>query len=151
MTEKAEGLLGLHAGSRMPADADEVDELLRRVPDVAFAPELASCLFAASDVAPSTPLDAPVFVARLADEAYVARLRKGLEALRARAHREGNGGMEFLATTLGHFADRMPPDRHPLVVALWCRSVARRLGQPDVSPAVAVAMDVFESSRGSET
>jgi hypothetical protein len=150
MTADVERLLGLHAGSRMPADAEEVNELLRRVPDVAFAPELAGCLFAAEAVAPSTPLDAPAYVARLADAAYVKRMRGALEALKERSHREGNGGMEFLATTLGHFADRVPADRHPLVIALWCRSVARRLGQPDVPPAVAAAMDLFESSRGSE-
>jgi hypothetical protein len=150
VTADGERLLGLHAGSRMPVDGDEVDELLRRVPDVAFAPELAGCLFAQDAVARATPLDAPAHITRLADAAYVSRLRAGLEALRDRARRESNGGMEFLATTLGHFADRLPPDRHPLIVALWCRSVARRLGQHDVPPAIAVAMDLFESSRGSE-
>jgi hypothetical protein len=131
----------------MPADEAEVDALLRRVPDVAFAPEVEGCLFPPGALAGIDLLGAPALVAKLADGAYLARLRAALEVLGERARREKNGGLEFLATTLSHFIDRTPPDRHPLVVALWCRSLARRLGKADVPAAIAVAMDVYESSR----
>jgi hypothetical protein len=142
--------LGLHPGSPMPADADEVDALLRLVPDVAFAPELEGCLFAADALAGMSLFSDHDQLGRLADASYLARLRAGLDALGTRAHGEKNGGLEFLATTLGHFLDRMTPDEHPLVVALWCRSWARRRGRDEVPAAIAAAMDDYESSRGSK-
>lgn len=150
MTAAPERRLGLHPGSPMPGDPDEVDDLLRRVPEVAFAPELAGCLFAAEVLAGGSVFSGPEQIARLADAAYVLRLRAGLDALRERAKREKNGGLEFLAHTLGHFLDRMSLDEHPLVVALWCRSWARRRGRDEVPAAIAVAMDAYESSRGSK-
>jgi hypothetical protein len=131
----------------MPADEAEVDVLLRRVPDVAFAPEVEGCLFPASALAGADLYSAPALVAKLADASYLARLGDALDALRQRAQREKNGGLEFLATTLRHFVDRTPADRHPLVVALWCRSLARRRGQDDVPAAIAAAMDAYESAR----
>ena len=143
------GLVGLHAGSRMPDDSDEVDELLRRVPEVAFLPELERCVPSPAAIVAVSAFVAPAQIARLADGAFIAGLRAGIEAARARAQREGNGGLEFLATTLGHFLDQMPPDRHPLVVALWCRAWARRRGQDDVPEAIAFAMDDYETNRGS--
>jgi hypothetical protein len=135
----------------MPADADEVDALLRLVPDVAFAPELDRCLFAAEALAGMSPFAPPEQIARLADAAYLAELRASLGVVRERAHGEKNGGLEFLATTLAHFLDRMSPGEHPLIVALWCRSWARRRARDDVPAAIAVAMDEYESSRGSRT
>lgn len=143
------GLVGLHAGSRMPDDAEEVDELLRRVPEVAFLPELDRSVFSPAAIGAVSAFVAPAQITRLADPAYIAGLRAALEATRARARRETNGGLEFLMTTLGHFLDQLPPDRHPLVVALWCRSWARRLGRDEVPAAIAVAMDDYEASRGS--
>jgi hypothetical protein len=133
----------------MPDDEDEVDELLRRVPEVAFLPELEPRVFAPAAIVAVSAFVATTQIAKLADATCVAGVRAGLEAARARAQRESNGGLEFLATTLGHFLDQMPPDRHPLIVALWCRAWARRLGQDDVPEAVAFAMDEYESARGS--
>jgi len=150
MSPRPEARVGLQPGSPMPADAGEVDALLRRVPEVAFAPELEGCLFAANDLAGTSLFAEPEQIARLTDAAYVVRLRAGLDALGARARGEGNGGLEFLARTLGHFLDRMPCDEHPLVVALWCRSWARRRGRDEVPAAIAVAMDDYESARGSK-
>jgi hypothetical protein len=147
---REERRLGLHAGSSMPGDSDEVDALLRRVPEVAFAPELEGCLFGADALAGSSVFAGPGHLARLSDAAYVVRLRAALDALGRRAKQEDNGGLEFLARTLGHFLDRMPGDEHPLVVALWCRSWARRRGRDEVPAAIAVAMDQYESSRGSK-
>ncbi len=135
----------------MPADADEVDALLRLVPDVAFSPEMERCLFATEALAGMSPFAAPEQIARLADAAFLARLRGALERVGERARKEKNGGLEFLATTLAHFLDRMTPGEHPLVVALWCRSWARRRGRDEVPAAIAVAMDEYESSRGSRT
>jgi hypothetical protein len=131
----------------MPADEGEVDALLRRVPEVAFAPELQGCLFPAEALAGADLYSAPALVAKLADAGFVARLGAALDVLRERAHGEKSGGLEFLATTLRHFLDRTPPDQHPLVVALWCRSLARRRGQDDVPASIAVAMDAYESAR----
>jgi hypothetical protein len=148
MTAHLERHLGVFPGSPMPADSDEVDALLRLVPDVAFLPELERCLFASEILAGMSPFAAPEQIAELADTTYVAKLRAGLDAARARAGREKNGGLEFLATTLSHFLDRMTPGEHPLVVALWCRSWARRRGRDEVPEAIAVAMDEYESSRG---
>jgi hypothetical protein len=147
---KAKGL-GLYPGSPMPGDPDEVDALLRCVPDVAFAVELEPCLFSPEALGAATPFAPPAQIARLAGPEYVAGLRVALEAIRERAHEAADGGLEFLAVTLGHFLDRMPPDEHPLVVALWCRSWARRRGRDDVPGAVAEAMDLYESSRGSKS
>jgi len=147
----AERHLGVFPGSPMPADPDEVDALLRLVPDVAFVPELDRCLFPNDALAGLSPFEPPEQIARLADAAYLQGLRKSLDAVLARARREKNGGLEFLATTLAHFLDRMTPGEHPLVVALWCRSWARRRGRDDVPAAIAVAMDEYESSRGSHT
>ncbi len=142
--------LGLHPGSRMPADSDEVDALLRLVPDVAFAPEMEGCLFPGDALAGTSLFVAPAQLARLADAAYLLRLRAGLDAVGQRAKQEDNGGLEFLARTLGHFLDRLPPDEHPLVVAMWCRSWARRRGRDEVPAAIAAAMDHYESTRGSK-
>jgi len=150
MTAPQERRVGLHPGSAMPVDSNEVDALLRRVPDVAFAPELDGCLFASNALAGTSVFAEPEQIARLTDAAYVARLRAGLDVIGERAKREDNGGLEFLARTLGHFLDRMPCDEHPLVVALWCRSWARRRGRDEVPAAIAVAMDEYESSRGSK-
>jgi len=141
--------LGLHAGSPMPADSVEVDLLLRRVPDVAFVPELEGQLFTNEALGAVSPFLAPAQIARLATADYVAGLRAALDVLRARAHAEKNGGLEFLATTLAHFLDQMSPDHHPLIVALWCRSWARRRGRDEVPHAIAIAMDEYESTRGS--
>jgi hypothetical protein len=150
MTAGQERRVGLHPGSAMPGNSTEVDALLRLVPDVAFAPELEGCLFSANALAGTSVFAEPEQIARLTDTAYVARLRAGLDAVGERAKREDNGGLEFLARTLGHFLDRMPCDEHPLVVALWCRSWARRRGKGEVPAAIAVAMDDYESSRGSK-
>jgi hypothetical protein len=133
----------------MPADPEEVDALLRLVPDVAFAPEVGECLFPSERLAGMSPFAPPEQIASLADDAYLGALREALSAVRSRAHAESNGGLEFLATTLNHFLDRMAPGEHPLVVALWCRSWARRRGRDEVPAAIAVAMDEYESSRGS--
>jgi hypothetical protein len=150
MTAPRERGLGLHPGSPMPGDPDQVDALLRLVPDIAVYPELEPCVFEAGALAGTTLFSGPEQIARLADEAWVARLRAGLDALGRRAQREKNGGLEFLARTLGHFLDRMALDEHPLVVALWCRSWARRLGHEEVPGAIAIAMDDYESARGSK-
>lgn len=150
MTVRPERGLGLGPGSPMPGDPDEVDALLRLVPEVAFVPEVEPCLFAPNALAGTSVFAEADPIARLADAAYVARLRAGLETLAARAEREKNGGLEFLARTLGHFIDRMPTGEHPLIVALWCRSCARRRGRDDVPAAIAIAMDDYESSRGSK-
>ncbi len=143
--------LGMFPGSPLPADPEEVDALLRLVPELAFAPELERCLFPGDVLAGMSPFVPPEQIARLADATFLAKLRGGLSAALQRARREKNGGLEFLATTLAHFLDRVPAGEHPLVVALWCRSWARRRGWDDVPEAIAVAMDEYESSRGSGT
>jgi hypothetical protein len=151
MTEGAVRELGVFPGSPMPANADEVDGLLRLVPELAFVPELEGCLFAAKSLAGMSPFAPPEEIAKLTDVAYLAGVRAALEAMRVRGHAESNGGLEFLATTLAHFLHRMTPGEHPLIVALWCRSWARRRGKDDVPEAIAVAMDEYESTRGSGT
>lgn len=151
MTEGPVRELGLFPGSPMPADADEVDALLRLVPEMAFVPELEPCLFATKSLAGMSPFAPPEQITKLADAQYLAGVRAALDAVRTRAHAASDGGLEFLATTLGHFLDRMTPGEHPLVVALWCRSWARRRGRDDVPEAIAAAMDEYESTRGSGT
>ncbi|MGD0530550.1 MAG: hypothetical protein ABSE49_35780, partial [Polyangiaceae bacterium] len=93
MSAKPERGLGLHAGSRMPADADEVDALLRLVPDVAFAPEMEACLFPGDALAGTSLFVAPEQLGRLADAGYLRRLRAALDAVMARAKKEDNGGL----------------------------------------------------------
>jgi hypothetical protein len=149
MTGKRESGLGLHPGSRMPGDSEEVDALLRLVPDIAFAPELDACVFAPEALAGTSLFSSPEQIGRLADDEYLGTVRSALERLQARGQREKNGGLEFLARTLEHFLDQMSPAEHPLIVALWCRSWARRRGRDEVPAAIAMAMDDYESSRGS--
>jgi hypothetical protein len=146
--EDDRGLLGLHAGSRMPADADEVDELLRYVPEVSFLPELEASIFSLQEITSVAPFLAAAQIARLASATYLQSLRAALAALKDRATREKNGGLEFLAITLSHFLDEVPPDRHPLIVAMWCRGWARRRGDADSPIAISEAMDDYEQAQG---
>lgn len=143
------GVARLGPGSPMPSNPEEVDALLRRVPDVAFAPELEGCIFTAEALAGLAPFAQPAHLARLADASYLGELTRALDAVKDRARRENDGGLEFLASSLAHFVSKLPPEEHPLIVALWCRSWARKRGRDEVPAAVAAAMDEFESSRGS--
>jgi hypothetical protein len=146
-SDEQRGLLGLHAGSRMPDDSDEIDEMLRHVPEMAFIPELEASVFCVQAISAVAAFVASAQIARLADEPYLRSLRGALAAAGERARREQNGGLEFLSATLSHFLDQLPPHQHPLVVAMWCRGWARRRGQDDVPPAIAAAMDEYEDSQ----
>ena len=119
----------LGPGSPDPRNPAEVEALLRMVPVVAFLPELEALVPAPLGPGPLTP----EALAEGADAAWLARVTEALHALEARALGEANGGLRFLAVTLRHFLDveRIPPAEHPLVVALFARTDARRRARPD--------------------
>lgn len=128
-------------GPRSPAPADpgEVDELLRMVPVVAFVPELEALVPAPLGPGPLTPQA----LAEGADAAWLARVTAALRTLQARAEAQADGGLRFLAVTLRHFleVERIPPAEHPLVVALFARTDARRHARPDHPSEVARVLD----------
>ncbi|HEX4337435.1 MAG TPA: hypothetical protein VH062_16085 [Polyangiaceae bacterium] len=131
-------------GSAAPATPEERDALLRRVPELTLVPELAGLRFPAERVLGGVGADHTARITELADPAWLARLRDALARLAVRANDERDGGLGFLAASLGHFVTALPPARHPLVVALYFAS-------PFTSPAehldaIARAMDDHESA-----
>jgi hypothetical protein len=136
--------LGLSPGSPAPASAAERDRLLRRVPEVALVPELRALRFPADRVLGGPTANHVGRLAELADGAYLARLRSALAGVEKRADDERNGGLRFLATSLGHFVAALPPERHPLIVALYFASA---FDEPERHfDEVAELMDAYESA-----
>jgi hypothetical protein len=132
----------LGPGSPAPASPAEVEALLRLVPVIAFQPELEALVPAPLDAGPLTPHA----VLAHADAEWLARVVEALRSLEARALAQDDGGLRFLAVTLGHFLgeghhQRLPPAEHPLVVALFARTDARRRGAPDHPSEVARLLD----------
>jgi hypothetical protein len=128
-------------GSLAPRNPAEVEALLRVVPRVAFFPELGAVLPA--------PLGeqelSPEAVRVAADEAWLDRVIDALRALERRAVEHDDGGLRFLAVTLRCFLteQRIDPAEHPLVVALFLRTVARRGALRDHPSDVARALDAW--------
>jgi len=106
-------------GSRSPESPHERDLLLRRVPEVALVPELRELRFTPERLLPFTGVHPATRIAELADAAYLERLRSALATLEERANEERNGGLRFLSASLRHFVTALPPERHPLIVALY--------------------------------
>lgn len=136
--------MDLSPGSRVPRDARDRDLLLRRVPEVAFLAEFTGLRF--DRVAERTGGHPAERIAELADAAYLERLKGALARLGTRADAEENGGLSFVAVSLQHFVTLLPPERHPLVVALYFLSLSAGdplAARPEV---VALRMDEYESS-----
>lgn len=129
----------LGPGSPEPRNPAEVEALLRMVPVVAFMTELDALVPAPLGSAPLTP----AALTEAADAAWLARVVEALGALQARAEVQTDGGLRFLAGTLRHFleVERIPAAEHPLVVALFARTDARRRGGPDHPNEVARVLD----------
>lgn len=144
------GALGLAPGSRSPGDAAERDALLRRVPEVALLPEFTELRFGAAALSVERVPTHEARIARLADEPYRARLQDALACLVARAATEDNGGLDFVARSLLHFVRAIPPERHPLIVALYFASLgavaAGGDGQAPPADELARAMDEYEAA-----
>lgn len=125
-------------GSPAPRDPGEVDALLRVVPRIAFLPEIDATL-------PAPLGDATLSreVVAAADEAWLERVVEALWALERRASDDDDGALRFLAVTLRHFLteQRIGPGEHPLVVALFLRTAARRGELTDHPNDVARALD----------
>lgn len=129
----------LGPGSPAPRTPAEVESLLHLVPSIAFMPEVEVLLPAPLGDGPLTAQA----LADTADAAWLRRLADGLHGLEQRAAADGDGGLRFLAVTLRHFIveQRIPAGEHPLVVALYLRTVARRGELRDEPAAVARALD----------
>jgi len=119
---------GIGPGSPAPRNPQEVEALLRVVPRIAFFPELDALLPAPL---PEGPVSAEAIAST--DPSWLDRMVEALHALEQRAQTHDDGGLRFLAVTLRHFLteQRIPPAEHPLVVALFLRTAARRDGLPD--------------------
>lgn len=135
----------LGPGSPEPRSPGEVDALLRMVPVVAFMPELDALVPAPLGPGPLTPA-ALTEAADAADptfSAWLARVADALRGLEARAEDRADQGLRFLAITLRHFleVERIPAAEHPLIVALFARTHARRTGSPDHPNEVARVLD----------
>ncbi|HEX3595436.1 MAG TPA: hypothetical protein VHU80_10050 [Polyangiaceae bacterium] len=111
--------LGLFPGSRPAETAEERDALLRCVPELVLASELREVRLPASSVLPAGASAHAARIASLADPAYLERLGEALARVEARAAREHDGGLVFLAASLGYFVKSLAPERHPLIVALY--------------------------------
>ncbi|MCX4244247.1 hypothetical protein [Paraliomyxa miuraensis] len=129
----------LGPGSPAPRNPDEVELLLRMVPKLAYFPELHALLPAPL---PPGPLS-PRAVAEGAEPQWLLRVVDALWALEQRASDHDDGGLRFLAVTLRHFLQeqRIDPAEHPLVVALFVRTAARRGELPDHPAHVARVLD----------
>jgi hypothetical protein len=135
--------IGLFPGSPKPEKPAEVDALLRVVPAFVFAPELETCLFDKGTLlvrAGERPFQR---LERLADATHVARVRACLGAVIVRAQAVNDGGLLFLATALGHFLGVVPNAEHPLLVALYCRSMCRLFEEEESPSSIAEAMDDY--------
>ena len=129
---------------RAPRDAAEAEALLRRVPELIDLPELADCVRGPIVTAGWPPIASELAVFVTPD--LTARVAAGLRDLHARADREGDGGLAFLAGALAHFLTperALAPLEHPLIVALLARAAAQARGQPFTPPAVAALMDLW--------
>jgi hypothetical protein len=136
--------LGLHPGSEPPRDEEELEWLLGHVPDVAMAGELDRCLFAGERLKEVAGLHAHEQVRRLADQAFVERLRAALTDLGARAERDENGGMRVVVAAFAHFLGKeLPIDEHPLVAAIYVRSLAEAHGTGSTPAQIAFALDRY--------
>jgi hypothetical protein len=133
----------LGPGSPEPRDPAEVDALLRMVPVVAFFPELEALVPAPLGPGPLTPPALTEAADAAEGGAWLARVGEALRALQARAEAQADGGLQFLAATLRHFleVERIPAAEHPLVVALFVRTDARRHARPDHPNEVARVLD----------
>jgi hypothetical protein len=120
-----------------------MDHLLRRVPEVALLPELAQLRFARTAVARGPEVDHRASIARLADPAFLERLGSALDEVRQRAESERNGGLLFLTSSLRHFVSTLPPESHPLVVALYFLSLSEGAGE-ETPEFLALCMDDYE-------
>ena len=132
----------LHPGSPPPTDDQDVEFVLRAVPELAFLPELAACVPAATPSA-EWPPERDAFAGQDLD-GLRARLVHGLAALADRAERERSGGLAFLVRTLTYFLvgpAALPAVEHPLIVALLLRSAARGHEGRDSALEIARAMD----------
>lgn len=136
----------LSPGSRLPRDGTEADLLLRRVPEVALLAEFATARFTAEQLSRVAVSGPRAGIAELADVAYLGRLRTALAALIRRADEEKNGGLRFISSSLLHFVTSLPPERHPLVVALYFRSLAGEDSSALRPEELAFQMDEYESS-----
>jgi hypothetical protein len=123
------------------AEATEATEATETT-EAAEATEAADATPAAHS-ADATPAVHAVHAAHAADAAWLRRVVEALQALQARAEAQADGGLRFLAGTLRHFleVERIPAAEHPLVVALFARTDARRRGAPDHPSEVARVLD----------
>lgn len=135
----------LAPGSPLPRDSREMDLLLRRVPEVALLPEFRSLRFSGHAQASAKPKEHAARVAKLADAAFLERLRESLVALEKRASEENNGGLRFVASCLRHFVASVPAERHPLVVALYFLSLGGDDRAAEGPETLAIQMDDYES------
>jgi hypothetical protein len=136
--------LDLRPGSRVPRDPEERDLLLRRVPELAFLPELATLRFPPERILPAVEADHAARIAELATPEYLERLHEALLEASVRAAAERNGGVSFLVTTLAYFLTALPPERHPLIVALYFFSKWNDRPEGARLEAVAELMDEYE-------
>lgn len=129
----------LGPGSPAPRNPAEVEQLLRTVPQLAYVPELDALVPAPLRSLPVCPQA----VTEGADPAWLSRLADALLAIEQRAREHDDGGLRFLAVTLRHFLEeqQIGPAEHPLVVALFIRTAARRGELPDHPAHIARVLD----------
>lgn len=128
-------------GSPPPGASEDVDFILRAVPELAFFPELEPAIPAVSSAVWPPGPDA---LARIDEHDFRADLLSGLQALSQRAERERSGGLAFLVRTLTYFLvgpAALPLAEHPLAVAVFLRGAARGRAELDVPREIARAMD----------
>ena len=131
-------------GSPAPSGPEERDLLLRRVPEMALLPEVVELRFPPDRVHAAVEANHAARIAELATPEYLESLRAALAAASVRAGAERNGGLSFLVTTLAYFLATIPPERHPLVVALYFFSKWAEAPSAAHLEKVAELMDEYE-------
>ncbi len=109
--------------SQEPQTGHEVEQILRRVPELAFHHELERFI---PDRKAASSLSRDDVVA-FADDAYRTELAATLADIEKAALQRSSGALAFLARTFHHFltAEPVASDGHPLVIALALRGEAQ--------------------------
>ncbi len=136
----------LQAGSKTPKNEREVEALLRNLPHFALLPDFEACLIARERLGSQSGKPVADQADTLFDANVMESVRGALARVQDRAREENNGGQLFLAATFDHFLANepdLPPSEHPLLVALYIRSLSAAENLPSDPIRMAAALDKF--------
>ena len=132
----------------------DLRRLLRDMPALLFEPEFRDVAFDEDELhqAHQERLSDPNVIARLADQALLARLLICINNLQGRAHTDANEKLLFLANAARFYIEqyRGPAWDNPLVVALYQRTLAARAGETLTRAGLKAAVKSYEHTSREE-